>query len=456
MPTMRTSPLGECRFDSPQADTVSDDLFVPAEIQWPGGQPPKELTLLEVAGPRKKLFFDPQKTRAAVVTCGGLCPGLNNVIRSLFNELYYGYGVREILGFRDGYRGLDPNRARPPVKFTPEIVDGIHRTGGTILSTSRGPVDIKIAVDELIRLGVDILFCIGGDGTLRGSKALLDEASNRSHRLAVVGIPKTIDNDVPLVTRTFGFTTAVDESRRVIECAHVEARSVFNGVSLVKLMGRHAGFIAAAATVSSQDVNFCLIPEQPFKLEGEHGLFAVLERRLAARQHAVVVVAEGAGQSLMQAADDGTRDASGNVKLQDIGTFLRSKLEAHFKQQKIEMTMRYFDPSYQIRSQPANTEDAVLCDRFARHAVHARDGRTIGDDHLVPERAVRSRTVKPVVRFVQVGRSARRAVARGARRHGTTARACLKNRARKSERTASHARFTAPGGTCSSVSIAGP
>jgi 6-phosphofructokinase 1 len=369
MKTVTITQLGDPRHPSPVLFSDVVEIFTPAEVQWPGGKVPEDLMLFEKAGPRKKLFFEPAQTRAAVVTCGGLCPGLNNVIRSVTRELHRGYGVKSVLGIRGGYRGLDPNRGKPPLELTEDAVEDIHRDGGTLLGTSRGPVDMAIAVEFLIECGVNMLFTVGGDGTQRGGNELFAQASKRGHGLAVVGIPKTIDNDVRFVTRTFGFGTAVDEAVRVINSAHTEARSVDNGVSVVKLMGRHAGFIAAAATVASQDVNFCLVPEVPFVLQGPGGLLAALERRLEKKSHAVVVVAEGAGQELLGAG--GEKDASGNVKLQDIGLFLRDAFNAHFKDRGIEMTMRYFDPSYQIRGCPANTEDALLCDRMGRHAVHA-------------------------------------------------------------------------------------
>jgi 6-phosphofructokinase 1 len=245
-----------------------------------------------------------------------------------------------------------------------------------MLGTSRGPVDVGIAVDNLIERGVNVLFTIGGDGTQRGGRELHEEAEKRNHPLAVVGIPKTIDNDVPFVKRSFGFSTAVNIACNIIASAHTEAHSVHNGIGLVKLMGRHAGFIAAAATVANQDVNFCLIPEVPFLLEGENGFLAALEARLSDRRHAVIVVAEGAGQELI-AGETGKTDASGNILLQDIGLCLREKITAHFKQRSMPAPVRYIDPSYHIRGCAANTEDSVLCDRFARHAVHAAmEGKT--------------------------------------------------------------------------------
>jgi 6-phosphofructokinase 1 len=369
MNTISITHLGEPQHPSPISFPVLDDSFVPAEVQWPGGKVPEDLILFEKAGPRKQLFFEPRQTRAAIVTCGGLCPGLNNVIRSVTRELIRGYGARSVLGILGGYRGLDPARGKPPIELSDDLVEDIHKEGGTLLRTSRGPVDMTVAVDFLISRQVNILFTVGGDGTQRGGNALFEQARQRGHALAVVGIPKTIDNDVRFVTRTFGYSTAVDEAVQIIDRAHTEARSVDNGVAVVKLMGRHAGFIAAAATVASQDVNFCLVPELPFALHGPGGLLAAVEQRLERKGHAVVVVAEGAGQELC--GTSGGKDASGNVKLHDIGPFLRDALNAHFAARGIEMTLRYFDPSYQIRGRPANTEDAVLCDRLGRHAVHA-------------------------------------------------------------------------------------
>jgi 6-phosphofructokinase 1 len=375
MKNLRPSTLGLPVHPSPLTSFVTDDLMVPSVTLWPQGQPPEDVVLFEKAGPRPTLFFDPARTKAAIVTCGGLCPGLNNVIRSVTLELRRSYGVTSVLGIRGGYRGLDPGRGRVPVELTDYVVEDIHKEGGTLLGTSRGPVDTGIAVDFLIRQGVNILFTVGGDGTQRGGRALFDEACRRGHALAVVGIPKTIDNDVRFVSRTFGHGTAVEEAVRVIHCAHTEARSVENGISVVKLMGRHAGFIAAAATVASQEVNFCLVPEVPFALDGPGGLLAALEARLARKSHAVLVVAEGAGQELL--GPDGGRDASGNLNLQDIGVFLKDRIHDHCKARGLEMIMRYFDPGYQIRGCPANTEDALLCDRLARHAVHAAmSGRT--------------------------------------------------------------------------------
>ena len=373
---MNTPTLGPGRFLSKYTHTVSDEVRIPERIEI-GADPGVEF---EVAGPREKLFFDGKETRAGIVTCGGLCPGLNNVIRSLFLELHYGYGVRDVLGFRGGYSGLDPACGTEPVQMTPQFVDGIHQKGGTILGSSRGPVDVGRAVENLIARGIKILFTVGGDGTQRGANDLYQEAKKRGHALSVVGVPKTIDNDVGFVSRTFGFFSAVEEAARVLDCAHTEACSVPGGIGLVKLMGRHAGFITAAATVSCQDVNFALIPEVPFSLEK---FLAALKERMKTKSHAVIAVAEGAGQDLLDG--EGGRDASGNVKLKDIGRWLREKIEAYFKAEGMSVVVRYFDPSYQVRSRPANSEDSLLCDLFARHAVHAamagKTGLVIGFLH---------------------------------------------------------------------------
>ena len=378
--------LGEPQFPSPKRRTVSDNLRIPEHtIQDPDNPVISELDF-EIAGPRDLLFFNPEVTKAGIVTCGGLCPGLNNVIRSVFLELYFAYGVKDVLGFRGGYQGLDPQKGKEPIKLTPQIVDTVHKEGGTFLGTSRGPVDIILAVDNLIKLGINILFTVGGDGTQKGGNAIYQEARKRGYPLSVVGIPKTIDNDVAFVTRTFGYLTAVEEAAKVLTRAHTEARSVENGIALVKLMGRNAGFIAAGATVASQDVNFTLVPEVPFKLDGPKGFLAVLKERILSRSHAMVVVAEGAGQDLIETGAN-IKDASGNIKSKDIGIYLKDVIETYFKAEKIPVVMRYIDPSYLVRSSPANAEDSILCDLFARNAVHAamagKTGLVIGYMHNV-------------------------------------------------------------------------
>lgn len=386
--------LGPCRIRSPFADDLhaslelarfkSDADCVPLHLTHYEGQPPVAQVHFQIAGPRQNIFFGPAEARAGIVTCGGLCPGLNNVIRSIFLELHYHYRVPSILGFQYGYHGLNPAFGYPPIELEKSIVSDIHESGGSILGTSRGPQDPRVMVDYLKSLGVTILFTIGGDGTQRGALAVHNEARRQGYPLAVVGVPKTIDNDIQYVSRTFGFTTAVDDARDVIDRAHNEARAVINGVGLVKLMGRDSGFIAASAALASGEVNFVLIPEIPFHIHGSRGLLAVLAERLLRKRHAVIVVAEGAGQDLIESAGTVT-DASGNVVHSDIGTFLRDRIRAHFASLDTPVNVRYIDPSYIIRGQRANTEDAVLCDRLARSAVHAamagKSGLIIGYLH---------------------------------------------------------------------------
>jgi len=339
---------------------------------------------LELAGPREMIYFEPGELTAGIVTCGGLCPGLNNVIRGLVMTLYYGYGVRRILGFRYGYKGLTPDTEHPPIDLTPEWAKEIHSRGGTVLGSSRGPQDPGVMVENLERLGVRLLFAVGGDGTFRGALALHEEIRRRDAGIAIVGVPKTIDNDIPHVDRTFGFQTAVSKASAAIGAAYFEAQSAENGIGLVKLMGRHSGFIAAHAALAARIANLVLVPELPFDLEGGNGLFAYLEGRFAKKKSTVIVVAEGAGQAHLEAGS--ARDASGNVKLGDIGVFLKDAIAARFKG-KVDLTLKYIDPSYIIRSAPAGSNDSIFCGYLAQDAAHAgmsgRTGTAVGRSHGV-------------------------------------------------------------------------
>ncbi|MDH4146340.1 MAG: ATP-dependent 6-phosphofructokinase [Acidimicrobiia bacterium] len=380
---LRVDRLGERSFRSPLAGVgryfVDDDerVLVSARLadldtdSGAGGP-----AAFEVAGPREDLFFDPSELVCGIVTCGGLCPGLNNVIRSLVMVLRQQYRVAAVYGFRYGYAGVVASSPVPPLLLDEDAVDRIHLHGGTMLGSSRGPQDIGAMVDNLARLGVRALFTIGGDGTQRGAAEIAQEARRRGIDLAVIGIPKTIDNDVAWVERSFGFQTAVAEADRVIDAAHVEAGGVWNGVSIVRLMGRHAGYIAAHATLANNDVNYCLVPEVPFALDGADGLLASLEQRLAESRHAVIVVAEGAGQELFEGRSAGT-DRSGNARLFDIGVHLRDRVVAHAAERGHDWIVRYLDPSYAIRSLPANASDAEFCFVLGQHAAHAAlAGRT--------------------------------------------------------------------------------
>jgi len=326
--------------------------------------------LIEKAGPRPMIHFDPAETHAGIVTCGGLSPGLNDVIRAIVMCLAYDYGVSHITGFRFGYRGLLPGVGDEPMPLSPQVVKDIHKMGGTILGASRGYGErTGEIVDTLVARQVNILFAIGGDGTQRGALELCRVIKERGLDIAVIGIPKTIDNDLSFVQQSFGFQTSVSRAVDAVRAAHVEAYDAVNGIGLVKVMGRQSGYIAAETALAASDANFVLVPEVPFELEGANGFLAHLERRLKRRAHAVVLVAEGAGQNLLDKT--GKTDASGNIVMSDIGLFLKLRISEHFKQRKTEIGLKYIDPSYIIRGTPANAYDSVYCQRLGTNAVHA-------------------------------------------------------------------------------------
>jgi len=352
---------------------VSDDQLIIYDINaQPGvevGSYKKE-QLLELAGPRQTIYFDPAHVHAGIVTCGGLCPGLNDVIHAIVMTLWYRYGVRRITGIRFGYCGFLSDFKIPAVELTPDKVAEIHRVGGTTLGSSRGGGErISEIVDSMERMNLNMLFVIGGDGTLRGGLAIAEEIEKRGLKITVVGVPKTIDNDLSFIERSFGFETAVSYAVDAVDSAHTEAKDAMNGIGIVKVMGRHSGFIAAHTTLASGDVNYVLVPEVPFELQGENGLFAHLKNRLERRRHAVILIAEGTGQDLLD-KNDGT-DASGNKKLNDIGVFLKQKIEQYFVERKMEISVKYIDPSYMIRSAAANSGDGIYCTRLGTNAVHA-------------------------------------------------------------------------------------
>lgn len=326
---------------------------------------------VELAGPREKNFFHPSKTKAAIVTCGGLCPGINDVIRSITIALYYNYNVKNIVGIRYGLRGLNPQYGHKPVRLFPDTVKDISNLGGSILSTSRGPQDAHVVVDYLLKMNINILFCIGGDGTIRAAENITSEVNKRNQKIAIVCIPKTIDNDLNLIQKSFGFDTAIEKAADAIKSAHVEAKGALNGIGLIKIMGRHSGHIAAYAALAQNDTNFVLIPEVPFELEGKNGFLATLKKRMKTRGHAVILVAEGAGQNLFQNENPAEKDQSGNIRLQDIGLFLKNSITSYFKKIDVEINLKYIEPSYLIRSVPSNASDDIYCNMLGQYAVHA-------------------------------------------------------------------------------------
>ncbi len=385
LPDLTIDTLGPPKIDSPLAEggcgfiddsekvllyTHSEDLKTSTDC---GKEPPT----FERAGPRRNIFFEPEKLTCGIVTCGGLCPGLNDVIRTITLSLLWQYNVKAVYGFRYGYMGLTSKAPKKPVLLTPESVDEIHLKGGGILSSSRGPQESDGMVDTLEKMGIELLFVIGGDGTLRGAHDLNTVIKKRGLNISVIGIPKTIDNDICGIEQSFGFSTAVEATRSAICGAHEEARGAWNGVGLVKLMGRDSGFIAAYATLANSDVNFCFIPEVPLVLEGENGFLQALEKRLDEKHHALIVVAEGAGRHLTEKNGIQRKDASGNILREDIGLILKERITQYFAEKKKPLSLKYIDPSYMIRSLPADSNDSAFCVMLGQSAVHAgMSGRT--------------------------------------------------------------------------------
>ncbi len=387
-PEFKVLSLGEPRITSPielssiKGDSLAnyeDDTMLvrhEVDIEANGACADAGDSLFERAGPRRMIYFNPSHVHAGIVTCGGLCPGLNDVIRAATRCLWYRYGVRRITGIRYGYRGFLPDWNLDVMPLGPEVVDDIHMLGGTLLGSSRGGGErTSDIVDAIERLNLNIVFTIGGDGTQKGALQIYKEIEQRKLKVSVVGIPKTIDNDLLWLDRSFGFETAVARAADAVNCAHAEADSYMNGIGLVKLMGRDSGFIAVHTALAAHCANFVLIPEVPFDLEGPEGFMTKLEERIKSRNHAVIIAAEGAGQEHL-AAIAGT-DPSGNRKYGDIGIFLKERIEAHFRERKIDISLKYIDPSYMVRSAPANPVDSVYCERLGGNAVHAAmSGRT--------------------------------------------------------------------------------
>lgn len=375
--------LGEAKVNSPlefgrfvnDEDAVLVSISQKSVDKTKGQQKTPEHVYFELAGPRSKVYFDPSKTKCAVVTCGGLCPGLNDVIRAIVMTAHHEYNVPSVLGIQYGLSGFIPEFGHDVIELTPDKVNQIHEFGGTMLGSSRGPQPIDQIVDALERMNISVLFMIGGDGTMRAADLIQQEIAKRGLSISLIGLPKTIDNDINFASPSFGFDTAVDKATEAIRCAHVEATGVPWGIGLVKLMGRESGFIAAQSAMALQDVNFVLIPEDDFELEGPSGFLAHLEKRMRKRGHAVIVVAEGAGQHFINKSEE--KDKSGNVILGDIASVLKKRIKDFFISNGIEITLKYIDPSYIIRSVPANSNDRIYCSFLGINAVHAGlSGRT--------------------------------------------------------------------------------
>lgn len=376
--------LGECKVPSPielskehgefRASYVKDSSYVRYKVNVfdveNAGDECTKTNLMQKAGPREFIYFNPAHVTAGICTCGGICPGLNDVVRSVVRCLWLRYGVKRIKGFRFGFKGFFADSGYETIDLSPKVVDDIHKNGGSFLGTSRGGGNrVSDIVDAIESLSINMLFIIGGDGTQRGALDIANELDRRGLKVAVVGIPKTVDNDLEFIDRSFGFETAVENACKSVSAIHMEASSQVNGIGVVKFMGRESGFIATAAALASHETNFCLIPEVPFDMDGPNGFLTHLEQRLARRGHAVIVVAEGAGQEHMQATSE--KDASGNKKLSDIGVFLCDKIKEYFANKNIHINLKYIDPSYQVRSSVTTANDSIYCERLGNNAVHA-------------------------------------------------------------------------------------
>jgi len=354
------------------ANYVTDEEYIRLNVDVkPGAQEHlKKNQVIEMAGPREMIYFSPANVHAGIVTCGGLCPGLNDVIRAVVRCLWYRYGVRRISGIQYGYKGFLPEYQYGVINLTPDLVDDIHKLGGTFLGSARGGGrEVSKIVDCMEQLNLNVLFTIGGDGTQHGSLDIAEEIEKRKLKIALVGIPKTVDNDFALIQKSFGFDTAVDKAVEVVAAAHMEAKSAINGIGLVKVMGRESGYIAAHTALASHEVNFVLIREVPFNLEGYNGFLHHLEQRVLSRGHAVIVVAEGAMQEKL--LTEKKLDAGGNVKFADVGVYLKDRITKYFEEKNIEINLKYIDPSYVIRSAPANPADSIYCERLGNAAAHA-------------------------------------------------------------------------------------
>ena len=307
------------------------------------------------AGPRKEIAWDPIHTKVAIVTCGGLCPGLNTVIRELYITLHHKYGVKFVYGVKNGYKGFYSDNL---VRLDDDIIRDIHHKGGSILGTSRGGTDVKKIVDSIAHRGISHLYAIGGNGTQKGLFEINKEIKKRGLCVSVVGIPKTIDNDLCIIDKSFGFDTSVQEAQRAIQAAKVEIEAFNNAVGIVKVMGRNSGFIAMYSSLASKDVDCCLIPEIPFDIEYDHGVLHYIKECLHKKDKILIVVSEGAGQHYI--------NDPVNKNLNDFGIWLCEVVRSNVP----NVCIKYIDPTYTIRAITPNASDSIYCTILAQSAVH--------------------------------------------------------------------------------------
>eukprot|EP00611_Tribonema_gayanum_P031998 TRINITY_DN93_c0_g2_i1.p1 TRINITY_DN93_c0_g2~~TRINITY_DN93_c0_g2_i1.p1 ORF type:complete len:506 (-),score=167.86 TRINITY_DN93_c0_g2_i1:425-1804(-) len=321
------------------------------------------------AGPRAKLHFDPTTVNACIVTCGLLCPGLNSVIHHLIDTLKNNYNAGKIYGIRGGWGGFwDPEK--PPIQLCQsKDLEFLQSRAGSILGCSVGGFDVKKIMQFLMDKQISHMYVIGGDGTHRGAHRIAVECIAMGLNIAVAGIPKSVDNDIDLVDRSFGFMTAVEEAQNAIRSATIEAKcNLPNGIGIVKLMGRSTGYLAAYATMASGDVDLCLVPEVEIRLDGPDGCLPHLERVVQTKGYAVVVISEGAGQA--QLSEVAAEARSKGAPLPSVGQYMKSQIEKHFASKGKTATCKYIDPSVSVRSVAANAFDQILCMQLAQNAVH--------------------------------------------------------------------------------------
>ena len=266
----------------------------------------------------------------AIATCGGLCPGTNDVIRAIVLELHHLYKVRHIYGVRYGFQGFIPKYGHDLVDLTPEVVANIHTFGGTVLSSSRGPQDIGEIVDALDRMQHPASSSSSAaTAPCRAANRICEEIARRELRIGVIVIPKTIDNDIALVSRSFGFDTAVEMATEAIHAAHTEALGAPNGIGLVKLMGRYLRVHRRQRHPGLAGSQLCPDPRGRFR-SGRRLRSAGQSGRppegAAPRRHR-----GGRGRrGTILPEENRQRDPSGNLKPGDIGHFLQDEIKDYF------------------------------------------------------------------------------------------------------------------------------
>ena len=367
-------------YRTPEArKTVTADMDVIAQFQARAQPVPAFLE----AGPRRMLFHEPQSVRAVVVTSGGLAPGLNCVVHGIVTRHWNTYGVNAarrggIFGIYDGFVGLyNKPLDKTPASLRPEITEPWLDRGGSMLGARRfheqelGELADQITANLALN-DINILYVIGGDGSLKVAHEIAQRAKARN--ISVVGIPKTMDNDVLWVWQSFGFNTAVQKAAEVVNTMHAEAEST-RRVGLIELFGAESGFVAANATLASGHVDLVLVPEIFLALCPQQ-CEALLDRfieylsqtvRSKERAHAIVVLAEGVGELFKQRQVKlGGQPVSGKNFAGELRDFLQGGLKDPLGR-VVDVFVN--QPRHNIRAVPANAYDQIYCARLGALAV---------------------------------------------------------------------------------------